>query len=338
MKCLFSFFFRTKESEAARGAAHARELLARKPSQDELKGSGVAPAKMRLLTPARKAGHTREHIKRYLVSMSSKKDFILANYSGLLENEQVFGRACYCGKTGGRCSLGVKKEKGVLLYNCFSAGCELGRGRATLDAFEWTKQVDLPPVEKELTHELPEGFIRYLPQDAVDWLEMFGITEEEQELYDIGYWPEQDRVVVPIYTQGKVVSWQARSLTGAIPKWLTPKGGTGDSIFTSQGCSGRIGVLVEDTISCIRVGRLFPCVAALGTHITAAKSRNISNWYREKKLDKLIILLDDDAYKKAMGKVLPALNRHSMRIKVIKAGLGKDPKAMTDNELKELIK
>lgn len=266
-----------------------------------------------------------------------RKSFILEKYDYLPEGQSVFSKTCYCGKPQGRCSLGVKRKGGVLLFNCFSVSCPLGSGRASSDAFYWSEAMTTPEEPKELTNELPEGFVRDLPEIALEWLSGYGITQEEAEGYDIGYWATQDRVLIPIYMQGRLVSWQARSLTGAQPKWLTPKGGTGDAVFCSQAARGAVGVLVEDTISCIRVGKLYPAIASLGTHVSAEKSRNIYDWYREKELDKLVILLDDDAYGKAMTKILPALSRHNMRVKVVKGGLGKDPKAMTEEELKGLI-
>ena len=49
-----------------------------------------------------------------------------SKFRHLANNEQSSGREvgyCACGKPTDRCSLGVKRENNVLLYNCFSSGC-----------------------------------------------------------------------------------------------------------------------------------------------------------------------------------------------------------------------
>lgn len=92
-------------------------------------------------------------------------------------------------------------------------------------------------------------------------------------------------------------------------------------------------VLVEDVISAIRVARMFPCVALLGTHLTDSDAV----FLRDLGVEDIVFFLDSDAN----GTSMKERSRHSTIFNSVRSVIqykgSPDPKDMDDLDIKELI-
>ena len=165
------------------------------------------------------------------------KDEIRTGYSYLREGESTTGQqtgVCPCGKPSERCSLGVTKRSGVILYNCLSVSCHVGGGRvsATTSRTDDTTEgrpvhASTPPVRQF------DAISRQLPDSARDWLKKYNIGKATITRYDIGFHEASGRIVFPcLNLRGEHVQNTARMHSKHHPaKWLHEKGGMSDYVY-----------------------------------------------------------------------------------------------------------
>jgi len=160
------------------------------------------------------------------------------------------------------------------VWNCFNCGksgfapCSSGeRGKMYI-------QQQLPfneETKEEKDFHLPWDFSTLIPDREKQWLTSYGITEEEIDTYRIGYSPSSGRIILPIYDGEKLLGFQGRSLDYGQVKYLTWKRENTDLIFQSRRVEGDRVVVVEDMLSAIKVGRVVPSIAILGSPQKAGK-------------------------------------------------------------------
>jgi hypothetical protein len=186
---------------------------------------------------------------------------------------------------------------GELLWNCYKANCNTkGRLKVSMSAND-IKQVlvstrwDQLPVRQEHTGTNKE-FVRptYItndkPPQLFQFCEMWGIDIEDV-LYDV----RDNRVVFPIYHDGKLVDAAGRAMSHRLPKWKRYN----DSGLPYHSGSGTVGVLVEDCISAYVIGSDERVgVALLGTSLSELHTVFLSRF------DKVIVALDPDALPKTL--------------------------------------
>jgi len=216
---------------------------------------------------------------------------------------------------------------GELLWNCYKAGCNIkGRTKINMSAKDIkakmtsTRWDELPSYSVKSTEFVRPNYLTDdKPPKLFQWCEMWGIDTQDV-LYDI----RDDRVVFPIYSEGKLIDAAGRSMGHRLPKWKRYN----DSGLPYHKGSGKVGVLVEDCISAYVVGgdeRVG--VALLGTSLSELHKVYLSRF------DKVIVALDPDALPKTLH-IAGELRSVIPDIRVLR--LSDDLKYAKTNDLEEL--
>jgi len=233
--------------------------------------------------------------------------------------------------------LNIRRTPDVYLLRCNHCGAfgslhlsvkarVQARQNATATGTRTAKNVKLP-------HDTTYEFSEFSPSARV-WCLRYGLFESEIKQHRFGYSPKLRRVVLPVYRDGKLCSYQLRSLSdedtpkylGAAlkdEKWQWLKG-SGTSVL----------VLTEDVQSAIRCHRHTDALALLSTGISDSVLVKIV----EAEYDRYIVFLDsDNASVKKQEREL--VNRISSLVGAEKVVYirATDPKRMSDKELKEII-
>lgn len=177
------------------------------------------------------------------------------------------------------------------------------------------------------------------PVEARVWIRQARITDEEVEKYEISWSKTVGRVVIPVglvrtgTDVTAVASFQTRRIYSGDtqPKYLSFR--NRPAIFSIERKDTRTLCLVEDVLSCIRVGRIVSGMALQGVRLQPEHV----NYIAKHGYDDFIIFLDDDNYqvKLAQLKISKQLSVFG-NVKVIHNG-GVDPKEMSDSALRSLL-
>lgn len=183
--------------------------------------------------------------------------------------------------------------------------------------------------------ELPSDFTTRIPGTGLTWLYKYGITDEEIACYNFGYSRHLNRLVLPVYQDDVLIFWQGRNLgqvTKQNPKYLNIRSKGRDAYFR-VGCGGislpNKLAIVEDILSAVKVGRICPSIALLGSYIPDSLTRILV------KYQKVGIWLDPDKKKEAIR--YAARYQKLLGKLVIPILTDKDPKDYTDAEIKGYI-
>lgn len=188
---------------------------------------------------------------------------------------------------------------------------------------------------------LPGDYTSDLPDPAICWVAKAGVSSDIRAHYGIGWSPSLGRVILPVYQGGKLQYMQGRSLDPKIkPKYLN-KGGTSVRavvfwsdpavLLPSSSPDPGLCVIVEDMLSCIRVGRVQHAASILGTTLTDERTATLMQ-----RFSRFIVWLDGDkaghegrrkAYRKLMLQGADVQWRCT----------AKDPKLYTNRQIKEII-
>lgn len=221
---------------------------------------------------------------------------------------------------------------------------ELKSRKADIDELFQSKEIKLP---LDLTSEMP-GY-------AAAWLLRAGIPLAIAEKYGIRYSPKLDRVVLPVYRNGALAAYTMRSVSDK-PKYIERQ--VDDAvIFVSDpetilepeqaGMHGQDIVVTEDVLSAIRVGRIVPALALLGTSVGDAKVAGLlaeAKRYKpvnqrhgnEEDVLRIGVWLDSDkAGRIAARRLARRLTLQGYSVSNIKTE--KDPKRYSNREIKEIL-
>jgi len=183
---------------------------------------------------------------------------------------------------------------GELLWNCYKAGCNIkGRSKVKMSVNDIkskmvsTRWDELPSYSvKNNEFVRPTYIINDKSPKLIQWCDMWGVDSNDV-LYDI----RDDRVVFPIYQDGKLVDAAGRAMGHRLPKW---KRYNASGLPYHKG-SGRVAVLVEDCISAYVIGGDEQVgVALLGTSLSELHTVFLSRF------DRVIVALDPDALPKTL--------------------------------------
>lgn len=228
-------------------------------------------------------------------------------------------------------------QKGFSAY-CFKCGethFEPHKDRNLAQLQEARAARELQATGSEI--RLPRDFTLDIPADATPWLTLGGVGPDLARGYGIGYSPSLDRVVIPVYWDGKLTTVQCRAIRPwQKPKYINPKGVARTAVLKSRAefmlpsadprpdtC-----VVVEDGLSAIRVGRLQPAYAALGTSLSADAILDIITKYKT-----VILWLDGDAAGQEAKKAIRLqLIRYGLTVETVVTD--KDPKRLTNEEIR----
>lgn len=209
---------------------------------------------------------------------------------------------------------------------------------------------------------LPKDFTTDIPDAGKVWLLKGGISNLLQKAYSIGYSPYYQRVVIPVYKDGELDAFIARSLTGEKPKYIAKMRNPSNALFVSdtklqfrtdeaQALRSKMDfVITEDILSAIRVGRFVPAGAILGTSASdgvlsrirsCIKGRQVGSslaWWEPQADDsRIAVWLDPDrAGRTGANKLRKALDLAGVQSTYISSG--RDPKLLSDREIARILK
>lgn len=178
-------------------------------------------------------------------------------------------------------------------------------------------------------------------REARMWLYAGGVSPSLWTKYSIGYSKRLERVVLPVYRDGKLIWYQCRAiLKGQRPKYIQPSGDRATVMFSSTQPykdnhlerTYERKIVVEDILSAIRVGNAgvqAEAVSLLGTKITAGQTSILSQ------ADEVVTWLDGDkAGKKGSYSIRKTL---SLLCDVSNIRTDEDPKAYSNKQIREIL-
>jgi len=229
-----------------------------------------------------------------------------------------------------------------IAYICFRASCSFQGFVNSFTSNDVLKDYKKNP-KKTKDYRFKRKLVG-LPVIQVNTLkEKYGLTREEIINNGLKYDYREDRLYQPIFNKyGFKVGATCKIFNGSRsrpgkPKTITyfennkvykglhyPCSSSGDSNLTTNDL-----VIVEDILSSIKVSRHAPCVALLGTHINDTRILDI-----RKESDTVVLMLDADAYKKAL-KYESTYSYLFNGFRVVKPRV--DPKELKDEEIRNYI-
>lgn len=167
----------------------------------------------------------------------------------------------------------------------------------------------------------------------------YGITMEEIRQHKICYSKHWDRVILPIYDGDGLLTVQARALLpDRKPKYLTiTRPGVGHRpLWVHPKTDYDTIVITEDILSAIRVSRL-PKIKGVSTLGTGIDLHGV-NFIKYLSPSKVYIFYDhDNAEVKRIEIKVKNILALSLGVDIVVIREGRDPKELTDAELKELL-
>lgn len=170
---------------------------------------------------------------------------------------------------------------------------------------------------------LPEDCTATIPDAPLGWLRKYGITDEERNRYRIGWTDEFASLVFPAYdVWNNLLLVQLRGF----PEKSFYTRGHPESVYWSTGPNVHNSVVVvEDFISCIRVGRTMEAMPLWGSQLSLNQIKRLSDHY-----ERLFMWLDFDKTghtSKLRYKALPYFREVSQIVTEL------DPKDYTDEQI-----
>lgn len=192
--------------------------------------------------------------------------------------------------------------------------------------------------------KLPHDFTTVIPDRSRLWLLRASVSSFVSGHYGFGYSPLSDRVILPVRRGDDLVAFVARATEKVRPKYLAKyKDGTNSAIFLADPAIAvrdrldvsDLVVLTEDILSCVRVGRIAPTAAILGTSIEGLEE---DLWRAFELCDHptFVLWFDGDAAgRKARDRIGRRLALRGAR--VVKVTTELDPKKYSNREIKEIL-
>lgn len=227
--------------------------------------------------------------------------------------------ACpYCGS---RDNLGVYDDGHKYCFGC--GHYEKGNGLISFKKLE---------KENDRNISLPSDCSSSIPINPVrEWLSQYYITDQDILVNKFQWSEDRQLLVMPVYDiYGKLLMWCGRrfNISDRQGRYYI-QGKTEGSYPIYGNINPGTVVIVEDMISAIRVGKVATSHPLFGSNVSSNKIVELS-----KKFDNLIVWLDYDkaGYAIKLSQTYGLFFRNIQTIVTIK-----DPKAYTENEIKERI-
>jgi hypothetical protein len=185
-----------------------------------------------------------------------------------------------------------------------------------------------------------EGDVSQWPAQARVWLRSYGITDGEIAARGIMYSDRRERVILPCWKEGKLVSWQSRRIFphDKKPKYLSY--GEKESVYYVPGAAPAATTtlikrlcIVEDVLSAIKCGRFIDTIALR----KATLSDKELLWIVRAGYKDFIIFLDDDNAQVKKSQIVLKNRLENLGTVRIVHSSGRDPKEHSDKELEELL-
>lgn len=238
-------------------------------------------------------------------------------------------------------SLMVSNDtKGYRAY-CFRCGPVgfVAHGLFNLDELK-RRKAELA-MSQERVVKLPSDFTTDIPPSEAVWLYRAGVSPQIAKHYKFGCSPFLRRVILPIYSNGELQGYTARSTINAKPKYIEKVVDPSSTVFCSdpsirlpwpdEGLLASVPdcVIVEDILSAVRVGRwVRSAIAILGTSTIVPK--HCSHY------SKIAVWLDaDKAGQKGSTSIARSLRLQGYEIKIIRSD--KDPKWYSNKDIRRFL-
>lgn len=192
-----------------------------------------------------------------------------------------------------------------------------------------------PKVGKGKPCKLPLDCSYMLPYIAMNWLYRYGITLDLVNKYQLQWSETYDggRLIIPNYSDdGKLLGFQGRDVREYYEDKYSSRGSKSflrsknqELNIINHGC-----VIVEDVMSCIKVGEVTACVALQGNTISDEKILELALQY-----EWFLLWLDKD-----LGgdlgtiNILPRLRRYRYAASITTEY---DPKCYTFDEIRDIL-
>lgn len=167
------------------------------------------------------------------------------------------------------------------------------------------------------------------PDAARVWLYTAGFSNDAIVHLGWYYSPRMQRVVLPVFDEGRLVYWQARAVDGRQPKYLNPLVNR-NSLVAKYG-DGPVLVLTEDILSAARVARVTAAWSLMGTKVPDGVAAAIAA------AGKPVVLMLDPDTAGVTGAVKVARTLRSLGVTVHIARPKKDPKFLTKERTLECL-
>lgn len=217
----------------------------------------------------------------------------------------------------------VTNKNGMIVWNCYKAGCTVHGGTRTYLSVDDIRNTMKIQNELEPVWEKPDYIVQGCKHnDLQKFLRNWSLQDmAPRPLYDV----KEHRVVFPIFKGKTMVDGVGRSLSSRLPKWKR----YGDSGLPYTYGSEQVAVIVEDAISAVVAATMSRCtgVALLGTSIQSSHRKPLE------KYTKLIVALDPDALPKTLTIAQELRSIHS-RVSVLK--LSDDLKYRSQPDIRNL--
>lgn len=188
----------------------------------------------------------------------------------------------------------------------------------------------------------PGGTVELLPMPARTWLASYSISPSLSTMLKLKWSITLSRLILPCFDQaGVLVYWQGRALEKwRKPKYLTAESMQATGVTFSSVRSGVVPlhdgplVLVEDIVSAVRVGHVYPTHALLGTALTDGKLAAI---LRDRTDDRVLTWFDADAAgskaRQACTRRLPLVGLRARHLRT-----DADPKNYSNRQIEEIVR
>lgn len=188
---------------------------------------------------------------------------------------------------------------------------------------------------------LPFDYTPVLREDAVAWLDKYGITLAERFKYKIGWSELYESLILPAFdVWGNLLVCQRRYFgTGDWPKYHT-KGRPESVVWTARPSGGSVGnnpeapydgriVIVEDYVSAIKIGRQAEAMPVWGSFLSNPQLNRLADRWSE-----LVIWLDFNK----TGEALSIRTRAACFFNTANVvSTEKDPKDYSDAEINNYL-
>lgn len=244
-------------------------------------------------------------------------------------------------------SMLVTNDKRGYRGHCFRCGTApfVAHGLFSVEQLARRKAEQALLVERVI--KLPDDFTTDVPAADAVWLYKAGVGNDLSKHYGFGYSPVLRRVILPVYINGALAGFTARSTVNERPKYIEKMARPTETIFvadpathlpSSLDCiegSGPGLVLTEDILSAVRVGRnVRRSVSLLGT---SASAEQIGASLRGLERGRWIaVWLDPDgAGQFAAKRLIRSLTMRGLDARNIVST--KDPKRYSNREIREWL-
>ena len=241
-------------------------------------------------------------------------------------------------------SLRVSNDpKGYRAY-CFRCGPAgfVAHGDFSIDQLKRRRQELEWRNERVIT--LPKDFTTDIPPSEAVWLYKAGVGSVVAKHYGFGYSASLRRVILPIYKDGVLQGYTARSTINERPKYIE-RASSGSVLFfadpalripSEEAADSSCGydlLFTEDILSAVRVGRVTDAVVCslMGT---SADDRQLSE--ATQGVHSVALWLDPDKPgRRASARLQRSLVLQGYKVKLIRSA--KDPKFYSNRELRRFL-